>query len=326
MTAAVQVASSVADEQVWLDARAAGVTASEIHQIASGSKRTWARLLDDKLNGSTFRGNRHTRRGHQREAFLIAHAAAMTGATLDATGWLYAAADEPRFLATPDAVTEVPSIDDPRPFGVEAKSHIHGYDLSKIPADHYDQMQWGMRVLGFDYWLYVIEAMGEDGEPTLDAPTYHWVQRDEKRLAALEAKAREFIEWRAAGAPVDDADLPDDFAEVVEPWLRAEANAKAAAAVAKTLRKPVEAMIAARPGADRSGWKPSHTAGSFTYSVTERIELDEAAWAAAEPDGYAEVVAARERIAAAEAAALALYSKPVKSTRLIPVHPKEPTP
>ena len=60
-----------ASEQEWHDGRDEGVTASEIHAIASGSMKTRRRILDAKLNGSTFKGNAHTARGHEREQAIL---------------------------------------------------------------------------------------------------------------------------------------------------------------------------------------------------------------------------------------------------------------
>jgi hypothetical protein len=238
----------------------------------------------------------------------------MLGEEIRAEGELYAAVVNPRFMATPDGVG--------RGFGAEAKSHDHGKDLSSIPADHYDQMQWGMFVLGFRTWAYVREVMGEDGEPTLDAPSVRWVDRDDDRISVLVERAEAYLAWRDAGAPVDDDDLPEDFADVVGPWLDAVARRDAAVAVAKTLEGRVRALIARREDSDETGWKASSARGGFTYSVTEKQVLDEAAWRTAEPDGYAEVQDLKARLAAAEAAAAEIYAKTTKTRRLLPVQPK----
>ena len=57
--------------EAWKEGRAEGVTASEAHAIAQGGRGTWRRILTDELNGSRFKGNRHTERGHEREEFLL---------------------------------------------------------------------------------------------------------------------------------------------------------------------------------------------------------------------------------------------------------------
>lgn len=317
MTPAIIVATASTDRERWMAERGGHtVTASQVHRIARGSKRTWRAIVDDKLNGAKFKGNAHTERGHEREPFLLAAASVFTGDVFDATGHLFAAADDQRFRATPDAVAFAED------YGVEAKSHIHGTDVSKIPTDHFDQMQWGMRVLGYSRWLYVTEVLGEDGEPTLDDPVFRWVPRDEGRIAELEEVAIQFLDWWDAGCPMGDTDLPDNFEAVVGAWLAADAQAKAAAAVAKTHEKHVRALIAARTGADTAGWKPSSPVGGFTYSVTPRVVLDEDAWKTAEPDSHARVQDLKQRAAMAEAAATVLYAKTTTQTRLLPVHPK----
>ncbi|MDR6142072.1 hypothetical protein QE375_001626 [Microbacterium foliorum] len=288
-----------------LSARAGGVTASELHAIAQGGRSTQRRILNDKLNGATFKGNAHTRRGHEREDFLIDWASetvAPCAGNIALLGhgtilWL---------LATPDGLGDG--------FGVEVKSHDHKWDRDDIPAEHYDQMQGGMAVTGFDRWLYVWEVMGEDGTPTLDEPHFLWVPRDEKRIARLTSEAEKFIAWRDAGAPASDDDLPDEVDEALAVIAEADdiiaPHKKAREAALKVVRAHAEAT------ADEHGSKGAGTRGSYTYSVTTKPVLDEDAWALAEPDTYAEWLAARDAIVAQEAAAFALYQRDEISSRL----------
>lgn len=299
-------------EEDWLAARAEGVTASEIHAIASGGRATWQRILDDKLNGSTFKGNRHTRRGHEREAFLIHHANERFGA-VRANGALYGCHVNPLHRATPDALGWNHEMGG---FGVEVKSHDHGWTREKIPTEHYDQMQWGMHVTGFDRWLYIYEVMGKDGEPTLDDPTALWVQRNDGRIAKLIAEADAFIAWREAGAPAVD-DIPDDLDDAIAIIVAEDAVTRES----KARRSPAEATIrqhiAGRSEAGSSeGLKVAGTRGHFTYAVRFDEVLDEEAWQAAEPDTHEEWVKAQAAVDEQAKNAAALYSKTRVSTRL----------
>lgn len=295
-----------APREVWADARAEGVTASEVHAITQGGRSTWQRILEDKLNGAKFKGNAQTRRGHEREGFLLAYADRYI-ASLRPNLALLGATHAPLHRATPDAIGWA---EDRGYFGAEVKSHDHGWTRTDIPAEHYDQMQFGMWVTGFRWWLYVWEVMGEDGTPTLDDPEYVWVERDDARIAVLAAEADRFIEWRAAGAPAVDGDLPADVDDALAQW-RAARERKTAAEVEE---KAATARI--REYAEQGRAKGAGSRAHFTYAVTTTQELDLEAWAAAEPDTFAEREDMRERLAALDAAALALYSKPKTTTRL----------
>lgn len=314
------------DEESWKSLRAEGVTASEVHSIETGGRPTWRRILDEKLNGSTFTGNRYTRRGHEREAFILAAVADMPAVeSLTPNATLFAHAKHQLHRATPDAfLVQV----DGKAAGVEVKSRNHGWDVAKIPGEVYDQCQWGMHVAGLDLWYQVTEVMGPDGLPTLDDPTVALIVRDQRRIDQLVKAADEFIAWRESGAAGDT--LPDDELDVVRRWNAASARKAAAEKEVKALRSQVDRIIAANPKAQSEGWKfLNDEAGGFTYSVkTEEVEvLDEAAWKAAEPESYGTVQRMRAAIEQTVAIATELYKKTETktSTRLLPVAPKGTT-
>jgi hypothetical protein len=294
-----------APEDEWLDGRAGGVTASEIHAIAHGSRKTWRRILDEKLNGSTFKGNAHTRRGHDAEARILAEVDEVPGIiSVRRSSALYGNPENQKHRATPDAV----AVDEGgTAFGVEVKDHEAGYTQTKIPAEHMDQMLWGMHVLGFDTWLY---AWAVEGENT----RFEWVERDETRIAYLVKQADSFIEWRAAGAPELD-DIPeevDDDLAVYSREQRAESAAKKAKDDAGTRLKQWAAALHDGGPMRRGG---TRAALFFEPKPAARV-LDEKAWEAAEPDTYAEFVAARTALADQAAAATVLYGveKPAAPT------------
>ena len=290
-----------ASELVWMDARDEGVTASEIHDIAAGSRKTWRRILDAKLNGSTFKGNAATKRGHERESYILAEARILEGVvTLASSGALFGSHHNALHRATPDGLGIHSQLGE---FGAEVKSHHADWTFDGIPVDHFDQMQWGMHVTGLDWWLYAWEV---DGQPGIQ---HHWVARDDKRITQLIAQADAFIEWRAAGAPEID-DIPDDVDDALADYARGlalEAEGKRLKAAARSAIDEFAAAQTSAPG------DPLRRNGSraqlFFEPKPDTLTLDEDAWAAAEPGTYAEWVAARAAAAAQEAAALALYTR-----------------
>jgi hypothetical protein len=288
-----------APEDEWQDGRAGGPTASKIHDIAFGSRKTWRRILDEMLNGSTFKGNEHTRRGHEWEPRIIAELSDLPGVvTVTPSSALYGNLENPKHRATPDAL----GLDaGGTQFGVEVKHHASNWTSTTIPVAHMDQMLWGMHVLGLDLWLYAWAVDGEDGIQ------HRWVVRDDDRIAFLVKQANTFIEWRAAGAPELD-DIPDEVDDALTDYARGLALTSEGDALKKSARKVIDeyATTAAVEG------EPLRAGGSraalFFQPKTVQV-LDEDAWAAAEPETYAEFASMRERVKATEIAAAQLYTK-----------------
>jgi hypothetical protein len=300
ITTLVVVVPEGATEEQWQDGRSGGVTASEVHDVAQGSRKTWRRILDDKLNGSTFRGNKHTRRGHENENRIIAEAATIPGILdLKPSTALYAHVERRKHRATPDGLGAHRTRG---LFGAEVKHHAEPRKTDAIPADHYDQMQWGMHVLGYRFWLYCWAVEGVDGIE------HRWVERDDARIAYLAQQANLFIEWRAAGAPEID-DIPDDVDDALADYARGLALSTEGDALKKSARKTIDAYaIAAAAEGEPLRKGGSRAALFFQPKPAERV-LDEAEWADKEPENYAAYLELRTRVKAAEEAAAALYSK-----------------
>lgn len=300
-----------AEEADWLEARAAGVTASEVHDIAQGSRKTWRSILDKKLNGDTWGGNEYTRRGQEREPFIIEQAARLDGVvTLVGRHALFAHPEQILHRATPDGLGIHAQLGD---FGAEVKWLLE--DIDRIPRDHFDQMQWGMYVLGLSWWLYAWEVDGRDGIQ------HEWVPRDDRRIEQLVRQADSFIEWRAAGAPEID-DIPDDVDDALadyERGLALEADGKRLKTAARPILDAFAAKLGAAPGDPLR--KTGSRASLFVEPKPDVMVLDEDAWAAAEPDGYAEFCALRDRVAAAAALAVTLYGRPKAAAATFRVTP-----
>jgi hypothetical protein len=305
----VAATTADADRETWMEARSAGrVTASEVHSIAVGGRSTWLRLLDNKLNGETFKGTASTARGRRREAFLIDFAKTFVDASIEENTVLFVHPENGRIGATPDGIGDR--------IGVEVKSLDFGADPFEVPAEHYDQMQLGLYVTGRERWLYVREVMGEDGEPTLDDPAWQWIERDETRIAQLVSEAEKFLAWWDAGAPASD-DLDPELDDALAAWADARRRKQAAEADEKAADAVIRRHIAAMPDSDKPGvFKAAGRAAQFVYTVTEKQVLDVEAWAAAESASHHAWETLLARASATEKAASALYTKPTVSTRL----------
>lgn len=289
-------------EEEWHEARDAGVTASEIHDIARGSRKAWRTILDAKLNGSTFRGNKYTEAGHEAEGRIIEKLRTLFGVVcIGRSGALFGNPDAPLHRATPDGFGIEEHLGD---FGVEVKWHTEKWARTDIPAGHLDQVQWGMHVTGLAWWLY---AWTVDGS---DEVHHQWVPRDDVRIEQLIRQADAFLAWRAAGAPEID-DIPDDIDDHIATYAeqqQIESAAKKAKEAAGTAIKKWAGSQPAEPGDPLR--KSGSRASLFFEPKPETVVLDADAWKVAEPESHAEYLELKERVAAAETAALALYSKP----------------
>jgi hypothetical protein len=316
--APVPVADAEADREAWLEARAAGVSATEPRTLANGGARARRTMLENKLNGSTFYGNADTRRGNEREAFLADWVEEYFGISPNRSLFHHPA--NPLHMATPDGL----SIIDGEFVGSEVKSHKYGWTNTGIPAEHFDQCQFGMHVTGANRWLYAWETMAEDGQPDLDnEPSFLWIERDDLRIAQLVVAADEFIAWRAAGAPDRDPETSEELDDALARHAAARRVKTAAEKIEKAQEKIIRAEILKVPGSDKVGLKRSGSVAGFVLTVKTTDELDAEKWAEAEPQGYAEYLALKERVAATEAAAAALYFAPkYKPTLTISAHDK----
>lgn len=296
-----------APEQEWHDARDEGVTASEVHDIAAGSRKTWRRILDGKLNGSSFRGNAHTKRGHEREPYILAEARIIDGVVaLASSGALLGSHEHPLHRATPDGFGIHTELGD---FGVEVKNHHAEWDSTDIPAEHMDQMQWGMHVTGMSWWLYAWAVEGVDGIE------HRWVPRDDKRIGQIVAQADAFLAWRAAGAPEID-DIPDDVDDAMATYARGLELEAEGARLKKLARPEIESWARVHAAAGDPLRRQGSRAQVFFEPKPDARILDEDAWAAAEPELHAEWKRMQTAIVQTAEAALQLYSttRPVAAT------------
>lgn len=299
ITAARVVVPDDAPRTVWMLERGEGVTASDAWRIARAGIKARRTIAEQKMNGSTFRGNKATDAGHAREAALLDEAAERL-ASLTPNGALWASVDNDLLRATPDAI----GIDqDGALVVVEVKSHEFGWESDAIPIEHIAQMQFQIHVLGAEYALYGFEVRDEDDMPPVDGATWIPVPRDEEMITYLVERAEAFIAWRDAGCP-DIDDLPEDVTEAMAEWAPLKRDLDAASAAEKVANAKVKAAVAKLPGALRFGAVGTTEHGGFQTAVSETVSIDEAAWKAAAPEVHAHVEALRVELAVLEASAL----------------------
>lgn len=157
------------DRPAWLLGRTGKIGASD---AASFSKVTSAPLyLKAKLNPS-FHGNTSTQHGNDREPFILA------AYNLEQNFTLFASADNPRHVATPDSII----------LGAgeltlsQVKTTVK--DLYKIPPTYQRQMLWEQYVMGADRTLFIWEKH-TNYVPDEMEPVSQWFYRDDIQIAKL---------------------------------------------------------------------------------------------------------------------------------------------
>jgi len=309
------VVDADAPREVWLAERGEGVTASEAWRIARGGLKARKTIVTEKMNGSTFRGNKFTRAGSEREAAILDEAADRADVfSVAANSSLWAAASNDLHRATPDGIAfDVVSGDI---VVIEVKSHAHGWESETIPVEHMAQLQWQMHVMDAGYALYGFEVRDEDDQPPLDGATWIRVERDEEFIEYLVYAADRFIAWREDGCP-DVDDLPDEVAEALHAWAVAKVALDENAALEKVANAALKKAVAAHmPHADRFGATGVGALGGFQQTVTEIVSIDETAWATADPTEHARIQQLRVDLAFAEAQAKRTHPKITRRTAL----------
>lgn len=195
------------DRDLWLAERRAGVTATEVRDLALGKLRSQD-LIDLKLGRKVddFSGNSYTQWGKDRETVI---AEALRGVGIEPESRVFHHADNSRHLASPDGVgvgfddellvSEIKTCGYALPIGSAALDE-KGYLL---------QIQWVMHVTGASRCLLVVEErISVAGGFTVGPRAADWIERDEATIARLVTLADEFLaeldRQREHGAPVID--------------------------------------------------------------------------------------------------------------------------
>jgi hypothetical protein len=272
------------DRPAWLAERKGGITATELRDLMI-HKISEKRLIDMKLGRkpeSDWTGP-YAAYGKEREP-EIAREVAQRWNIMPETR-LFHAADEPRFMCSPDGI------------GVNFDELIQGCEIKTAelslapwdPAFHelgYDvQCQWCMRVTGAKRWLLAHEERhGVPGDFWPGERHFHWIDRDDALIAEAERRARRFLEAldAARAEPWVPAEIDEELDTHAVNYLRFLAEENAAR---EAKQREWAALLAARKS-------QTSTLARVTFTPATSGEVEETDLEAAEaanPEIFAEM-------------------------------------
>jgi hypothetical protein len=171
------------DRPAWLRARSRGVTATDAARLSSA--KAVDAVVWEKINGSSFGGNRYTDHGRLREPEIARWVKAEHSIT--ASSALFHARQDRRHLATPDGIGVVDGV------VVLAEIKTTSNAWRSIPRSYLRQVWWQQYVLGAERTLLVWEQ--HDAFVPLDEePRCSWVERDENQIHILVHHANAVLE------------------------------------------------------------------------------------------------------------------------------------
>lgn len=291
--------ASDADREAWLADRRQGPTATEIRDLWLG-KLSIADLVARKLGRTPEVGDlSHVPVigwGKTREPIIAAIAEQRYGIRPESR--VFHAADEFRFLASPDGVGE--DFDGNR---VISELKTAGMDVapgsSSFDAKGYlIQMTWGMRVMNARRclygWEYRLDVPGGGFEPGL--LQFEWIDYDESLGVELEVLARKFL------AALDEAASEEYVAPEVDDELDTLAvnllRFREAEAEGKRAKEQTWGLLLARLAESGVAASQASSLARVTYTPGEDVPgevLDAQAAKEADPDLFAEVQALSAR-------------------------------
>ena len=187
-------------EEEWLRQRRSVVTATDVAKIKTGTDKAFASLWREKRTPSTFRGNRFTQHGKDREP-VIAAMLSEDRPWLHPNVALLVSEDDARFGATPDMVS-----DDGLVLG-EIKTRRLSDDKDEwlswadVCADQTGrkyacQVAWQLFVTGAERCVFAVEHWSdEDGWADLRPLRVFDVERDEDLISELRDVAERFLDY-----------------------------------------------------------------------------------------------------------------------------------
>jgi hypothetical protein len=301
------------DREAWLAERRAGITATEVRDLAIGTIRQQD-LIDLKLGRKVddFTGNAYTEWGKQRESII---AAELAGEGFAEETRVFHHPENSRYLASPDGlridfdeqldVLEIKTSKIDQPPG-SAEEQAKGYAL---------QVQWVMFVTGARRGRYVVEErLGAPWNFTPGDLNRHWIERDDTVIGALRVIADEFLaeldRQREDGAPEIDEEV-DTHAVNYLRGLAAEKEGKALKEASYLAL--IQAGVSQTSALAKVTYSPGAAASEFEEDV---IDLEAAE--AAHPRETAALARAKKRVEKLQAewdALAAAHMKKVTSTR-----------
>lgn len=178
-----RIVTDGSDRVSWMRARARGITATDVAKLST--PRSIETVAQQKLFGSSFRGNAFTEHGKEREPAIAEWVLNQHG--IAPSQALFHAEFDVRHLATPDGVSVTND-------GTLVLSEIKttNKEWRTIPRNYLRQVWWQQYVLGAERTLIVWERH-EDFVPVGD-PEYRWIERNESEIERLVKLAGELID------------------------------------------------------------------------------------------------------------------------------------
>lgn len=173
------------DFDTWEAVRAAGVSATEVRDAATPSG--FLEVMERRRNPVPIIPNEYMDFGTAHEGWISLWLKAEFG--LMPNEWVIAAEDEPRFLATPDAL----ALDGLRVGEIKTG----GKEPKSVPLAHRRQANWQMRCVGAESCVYAFMLRAEVGGVLVPAwmePKTWVIERDDELIAELEITARRLLE------------------------------------------------------------------------------------------------------------------------------------
>lgn len=173
------------DFDLWMAARARGVTATEVRDAATPSGLV--EVLERRRHPEPVIPNAYMEFGSAHEGWISMYLKAEFD--LMPNEWAIAAADEPRFLATPDGL----SLDHRRISEIKTG----GKEPKSVPLPHRRQANWQLRCTDAEECVYAFMLRDEVNGVLVPAwmePKTWVIERDDVLIAELEVTARRLLE------------------------------------------------------------------------------------------------------------------------------------
>lgn len=307
------------NREAWLHARLNVVTATEAKTLYKGSAQDKAKVVREKVEGSSFSGNQYTEWGKHREPFIVD---ATAGYGLITCGELVHAVENKRHAATPDQVGV--DFDGNIILGeIKTSKHDMSFGSPKFEqAGYLFQMIWQGYCVGARRVLYTFEQHDDDwsrwasrpmdrpevwndygprvirresvwidlADPTIAAHLPKMIAAADRALERLDKRLAEVGEQIAP--TFTDAQIASLLIHATNEkrFLAAETEAKAKKETAH------KAAVGIFERADlEESYSQEHRGYRFTWSpaeATEKEQLDQEAAIAADPELYARLEAA----------------------------------
>lgn len=290
----LRAGASDSDRDQWLAERRRGISATEIRDLMLGAI-TDKQLADLKLGRrkDSFSGNAYTAWGNEREPVIAEHL--RTAFDIAPESRVFHAADDPRKLASPDGLgVEF----DGTLLASEIKTAGPKYDLRPGSDDfkakgYGDQALWVLRVTGAARALFAWECrLGQPGAFECGELRTAWIERDEVRIAQLDARADQFLAVLDARAlePFEEPTVDDVVDTHAVNYLRFIELEKEAAAAKKAEYDAILEAVGEREDFRQEGLTARVTLTPMKAGT--RLEVDADGARAARPDLWEAMVEA----------------------------------